>query len=120
MWHVVSDGGWTPIRCAALRIVSLRAWFGMWTPESSKAIASRIALKPAVVRDVPLAGAARRQRALLHGGVRQVELDPLLAVDRVDVGLRAAVGTGILLSRSGWYRTPGDTLEHCFYSTARH
>ncbi|GAA3899943.1 hypothetical protein GCM10022207_80760 [Streptomyces lannensis] len=25
MWHVVSDGGWTPIRSAVLRMVSLRA-----------------------------------------------------------------------------------------------
>ena len=29
MWHVVSDGGWTPISSAVLRIVSLRAWFGI-------------------------------------------------------------------------------------------
>lgn len=28
MRHVVSDGGWTPMSSAVLRIVSLRAWCG--------------------------------------------------------------------------------------------
>ncbi len=44
------------------------------------------------------------------------------AVDWVGNGFcfSAAAGTGILLSRSGHRRTPGDTLEHFFHSTARH
>src|SRR4051794_9963017 len=106
MWHVVSDGGWTPIRCAALRIVSLPAWFGMWTPEASRAIASRNALRPRVLGGYHSRGRPGGSGRFSTGAYGRSSTTPLLAVDWVGSGLRAAAGTGILLSRSECHRNP--------------
>src|SRR5690242_11649850 len=105
MWHVVSDGGRTPIRSAVLRIVSLRAWFGTYTPESSRAIARRIAFRRRLCVTYHSRGRPGGSGRLATGAYGRSSWTGRLAVDWVGFGLVAAAGTGILLSRSGNCRT---------------
>ena len=101
MWHVVSDGGWIPMSWAVLRIFSLRAWFGTYTPESRRAIARRIAFRRRLCVTYQSRGRPGGSGRFSTGSYGRSSRTALLDVDWVGSGLSAAAGTGILLSRSG-------------------